>query len=103
EVGEELGGGVVLVAVPGSVPPHAYLRKPLAAEHEIALPTGTRLRFRHLIVEGDFELDVRTGGDRFGDGQLNHGLVVFVAIIGSDEVELRSQIALASDFDALDF
>ena len=49
EVGEELGGGVILVAIPGSVPPDAYFRKPLAAKHEIALPSGARLRLGKLV------------------------------------------------------
>ena len=35
--------------------------------------------------------------------QIDHGFVVFVVIIGMDELQLRSEIALADDFEALDF
>ena len=38
EVGEEFGGVVILVAVPGSMPADADFRKPLSAEEKIALP-----------------------------------------------------------------
>ena len=37
EVGEEFGGGVVLVAVPGAVPEDAGLGVPLASHDEVAL------------------------------------------------------------------
>jgi hypothetical protein len=37
EVGEELGGGVVLMAVPGAVPEDAGFGIPLAAHDEVAL------------------------------------------------------------------
>src|SRR5580658_10855701 len=39
EVGKELSESVILMAIPGSVPPHADFRKPLPAQHEIALPS----------------------------------------------------------------
>src|SRR5580658_6658910 len=39
EVGEEFRHGVILMAVPGSVPPYAHFREPLAAQHEVTLPS----------------------------------------------------------------
>ncbi len=102
EVGEELGRIVILVAIPGSMPPHAYFGKPLAAEHEITLPSGTGLGLGKLGLKCDLELDIRARRDRLSQLQVNHGLVIFVAIVGRDELQLRSQISLAHHFDALD-
>jgi len=67
EIGEELRRVVVLVAIPGAVPPYADLRKPLAAEHEIALPSGARLGFGEFRLEGDLELNESASGNGLGE------------------------------------
>ncbi len=103
EVREEFGGGVILMAIPGSAPPHADFRKPLAAEHEVALPSRAGLRLRHLVVEDDLELHEGACGNGLSQRKIDDGFVVFVSIIGGDEMQLRSEIALAYHFDAFDF
>src|SRR5579863_8113095 len=55
EVRKEFCISVKLVAIPRAVPPHADLRKPLAAEHKIAVPTGALQGLRKLIVKLDLE------------------------------------------------
>ena len=69
EVGKKLCRVVILMAVPGPVPPDSDFGEPLAAENEIALPSGARLRFGKLGLEGDLELNERAGGNRLGDLQ----------------------------------
>ena len=102
EVGKKFCGRVILMTVPGSVPPHADLGEPLSTEQEIALPSGAGLGLRQLIVKCDFELDESAGGIGFVEVQINNGLVVFVAIVGRDELQILGEIALPDDFDALD-
>ena len=66
EVGEELRCVVILVSVPGSVPPDSDFGEPLAAENEIAFPSGARLGFGKLRLEGDLELNECAGGNGLG-------------------------------------
>ena len=102
EVGEELGGVVILVAVPGSVPPDADFRKPLAAEQEIALPSGAGLGFGKFGLEGDLELDECAGRDWLGKMQIDDRLIIFIAVVGSDVLQAFGEVSLSDDFDALD-
>src|SRR6516225_8969286 len=60
EVGEELGGGMELVAVPGAMPPHPDLGEPLSDHEEIAFVTSASEHFRKLVVEGDLECYLAT-------------------------------------------
>ena len=66
KVSEEFRHGMVLMAIPRVMPPHADFGKPLSAQDEIALPTRACLRLRHLVVECNFELHVRPGSDGLG-------------------------------------
>src|SRR4029077_12776280 len=56
EISEELGGCVILVAIPGAVPPHAHFREPLSAEDEVTVPTTASLRLGKFVVKPDLEL-----------------------------------------------
>ncbi len=67
EVGEELGGGVVLVAVPRAVPEDAGLGIPLAAHDEVALVAVAGDGDGELIVEGEVEGDGVVGRERMGE------------------------------------
>ena len=73
-VGEELGAGVKLVAVPALVLQHAELRKPLGDEEEIADRAGAREGARH--VRGPCDLDGRAaaGLDRLRQRHRHHRL-----------------------------
>ena len=64
EVGEELGHGVELMAIPSAVPPHADLGKPLSGEQEGALVAGARNHLRKGRLELDLELHILAGRDR---------------------------------------
>jgi hypothetical protein len=102
EVREELRGVVILMTIPAAVPPDANLGEPLPAQHEVAFPSRARLRFRKLRLKRDLELNVRPGRDGLRNFEVDYSLVVFVAVVGRDELQLRSQIALTHDFKALD-
>src|SRR5215472_11320524 len=56
EIGEELGGGMILVAIPRALPPHPHFREPLPAQHEITFPSRSGLRLGKLSLECDLEL-----------------------------------------------
>src|SRR5438093_820629 len=75
EVGEELCGGVELVAVPGAVPPHPDLWEPLSDHEEIAFVTGTSQHFRELVVEGDLECYLSTWHHPLAQADLKDGVV----------------------------
>ena len=68
EVGEEFGGGVVLVAVPCAMPEDSGLGIPLAAHDEVALVTVARDGKRELVVEGEMEGDGVVGGEWMWEG-----------------------------------
>src|SRR5579863_1516716 len=81
EVRKKLCEGMKLVAIPGAVPPNPNLGKPLAAQHKVAIPTGSLQGFRKLIVELDLELDVPIGWDRLWQVHLDYGAIVLVVVI----------------------
>ncbi len=93
EVGEELGGGVVLVAVPGAVPEDAGFGIPLAAHDEVAL----------VAVAGDGEGNwswkarwkVTESLGASGRGRVISATVwsSAVAVVGRDEVEGGGEVA----------
>ena len=76
EVGEELGGGVVLMAVPGAVPEDAGFGIPLASHDEVALVAVAGDRERELIVKGDVEGDGVVGSERVGESDFGYGVVL---------------------------
>src|ERR1700693_5728456 len=86
EVGEELGGGVVLMAVPGAVPEDSGLGVPLASHDEVALVAVAGDRERELVVKGDVEGDGVVGSEWVGESDFGYGVVLRVAVVGSDEV-----------------
>src|ERR1035441_2707040 len=57
KVGEELGHGVELVAVPCTVPPNSDFREPLACEQESALVAGSSQYLGKGGAKLDFESD----------------------------------------------
>ncbi len=86
EVGEELGGGVVLMAVPGSVPEDSRFRIPLASHDEVAFVSVACDREGKSIVEGHVEGDGVVGSERTRKSDFGDGVVLHVAVVGSDEV-----------------
>src|SRR5207249_11926306 len=93
---------VELVTIPRALPPHSDFWKPLSAQHKIALPSCARLRLRQLIVEYNFELHIRTGRNRLRYTHVHDGLVILVAIIRLDELQVFRQISLPHHFKAFD-
>ncbi len=102
EVGEELGGGVVLVAVPCAVPEDAGLGEPLTTHDEVALVAVAGDGEGELVVEGEAEGDGVVGGERAGEGDLGYGVVEEVAVVGGDEVEGGGEVAVGVGFDVGD-
>ena len=76
EVGEELGGGVVLVAVPGTMPEDAGLGVPLASHDEVALVAVAGDGEREQVVEGEVEGDGVVGCEWVREGDLGYGVVL---------------------------
>ena len=102
EVREELCSGVVLVAVPGSVPEDAGLGIPLAAHNEVAFVTVASDGEGELVVEGEVEGDRVVGCERMWESELGYGVVEGVAVIGCDEVHRRGEVAVAVGVDVGD-
>ena len=95
EVGEELGHGVELVAVPCSMPPDADFGKPLSGEQEGALVAGAGDDLGELGAELDSELHILAGRYRTRQLHLEDRLVVGIAVVGRDELHLVRQVAHA--------
>ena len=51
----------------------------------------------------DLELHIAIRRNRLGQAHLHHRLVVFVIIIGMNELQLRRQVPLVHNFEFLDF
>ena len=83
------------------MPPHPYFGEPLSAEKEVTLPPRPRLGFWKLCDEGELELNVGTDRDGFRDEQIDHRLIIFIAVVRRDELQILRQVTLAYDFDAL--
>ena len=92
EVGEELGRGVELMAVPARVLEDADLRKPLREEVVVADRAGARERARHARRPGDLDVDRLAGRHRRGERHLCHRPVVQVAVVGRDEAHGRGDV-----------
>ena len=99
EVGEELGHGMELVAIPLPVPPQADLGKPLSGEQESALITGARDHLGKGCFELDLELHAFARSDRSRQLHLEDRLVVRIAIVGRDELHLLGQVSHAHHFE----
>ena len=84
------------------MPPHPYFGEPLATQKKVTLPSGTRLGFWKLCDEGDLELNVSAGGNRFRDAQIDYRLIIIIAVIRCDVLQVLRQVPLTYDFNALD-
>ena len=60
------------------------------------------MRLRELRLKGNLELDKCAGTDWLGNRQIDDGLIIFIAIIGRDEIAALGQVSLTDDLDALD-
>ena len=102
EVGEELGGGVVLVAIPGAVPEDTGLGVPLATHDEVAFVAIAGDGERELVVEGETEGDGLVGCEWVRKSDLSYGVVFRVAVVGCDEVHGGGEITVAVGVDVGD-
>ncbi len=102
EVGEELRRVVILVAIPRAVPPNSHFRKPLAAEQEIAFPSRTSLGLGKFCLKGNLELNECARRDRFRDMQIDDGLIIFIAVVRSDVLQVLGDVPLVDDLNAFD-
>src|ERR1017187_3836768 len=98
KVGEELGHGVELVAVPCTVPEDSDFGEPLACEQESALVPSSSQDLREGGAELDFESDVLAGLDGPRQCNFHHSLVVSVTVIRRGELDLLGQVAHANHF-----
>src|SRR6202041_581823 len=81
----------------------ADLWKPLAAEGEIALPSGARLGLGKFGLKHNLELHIGAGGDRFQNMNIDDGLVVFISIVRRDVLLFPSHVALAHYLNLFNF
>ena len=102
EVGEEFGRGVILMAVPRSIPPDADLGKPLSAEYEITLPARSGLRFGKLGLKCNLELYKCARRDGLGHVDVYDGLIIFITVVWGDELQLPRHVTLAYNLNVLD-
>src|SRR5262249_49161147 len=102
EISEEFGRIVVLVAIPGAVPPDSDLGEPLSAEQEITFPAGSGLRLGKLRLEGDLELNECTCRDRLGQAQVDDRLIIFITVVRGNELQIIRQVPLSDNLDTLD-
>ena len=91
-VGEELGAGVELMAVPALVLQDAELGEPLRDEEEVADGAGARERARD--VRGPFHFDGHAAArrDRPRQRHGHHRLIVRVAVVWRDEMLRRREV-----------
>jgi len=101
EVGEELGAGMELMAVPSLILQDAELGKPLSDEEEVADRAGARERPRHVRAPGDLDGGRRSRRDRLRQPHRHHRLIVLVVVVRSDEALDRGPIG-AIDLHAVD-
>ncbi len=98
EIGKKLSHRVELMAIPCPVPPHADLGKPLSGEQEGALVASAGDHLRENRMELYLEDDVLSGWDRAGKLDFKDGLVVGIAIIGRDKLDLLGEVPHADNF-----
>ena len=101
EVGEELGRGVELMAVPSGILEHADLRKPLRDEVEVADGAGARERARALARPRDLDVDRLARLHRRVE---RHSITVRssdVPVVGRDEAEARRHVGRGAAGDQL--
>ncbi len=91
-IGKELGGGVELVRVPALVLQHAQLGEPLGDEVVVAHVAGARDRLRHLGGPLDVHFHAVPWRHRLIQRHAQHGAVVLVAVVGSDELRARLRL-----------
>ena len=101
EVGKEFCVGMELMTVPRPLPPDADLGEPLRSHHEIVAVAGAGEDLPKLVVERDPELHRFVRRHRARQLDLEHGAVIGIAIVGSDKLDLRGQIAHADHFQRL--
>ena len=71
---------------------HADLREPLREEEVATDRAGPGEGARHLGGPLDLEIDRIAGAHLDGERDADHGLVVHVAVVGLDEVQLRGEV-----------
>src|SRR5271156_2665278 len=90
------------MAVPRSMPKDADFGKPLGAHDEVSLITASGDGDGEFIVKGDVEANGLSGGERFGEGDLHHRVVVLIAIVGRREAHALREVSIALGGDAID-
>src|ERR1700733_7585387 len=90
------------MAIPRAMPPHPNFWEPLPSEHEIALPSGARLGLGKLCLKPNLELHVLARRDYPGETHIGHGLVIFIAVVGLNVLQLRGQITLVNNLQSFD-
>src|SRR5207249_6410483 len=99
----ELGRGMELMAVPTVVPPHSDLREPLRNNKEIPLVAGACDNFRKVVVEANPKLDVFAGQHGFRQAHPKDRVVVLVAVVRLDKLNLLRQLTHSRDGEREDF
>ena len=84
-IGEELGAGVELVAVPARFFEHADLREPLGDEVVRPDRAGAGDRARNARGPGEFDVDGLARAHRRGQRDVQHRPVVRVPVVGRHE------------------
>src|SRR5207245_8296044 len=64
---------------------------------------GSWYNFSQLVVEANLKFDVRAGRDRFGQMHLKHRVVVLVAVVRLDKLNLFRQVTHSGDGERKDF
>src|SRR5215469_13942410 len=84
------------------MPPDTDLGEPLAAKNKITFPSRARLRPGKLGLESDLELNECAGGNGLGEAQIDNGLIIFIAVVRGDELQVLGEVALAHNVNAFD-
>src|SRR5215471_1121839 len=90
------------MTVPGSVPEDSGFGIPLASHEEVALVAVARDRDGELIVKRHVEGDGVVGSEQMRKSDFGYGVILGVAVVGSDEVHGWRQVAVAVGFDVID-